>query len=143
MYKRQVNDSLNDSNVVSRKLIVVSANDFPILTGTTSSLGFEGRSVTLLPNAAITDVDHANLASATITISTGCDSVDTLVVDAPQAGVSTAYTTSPCVLTLTGSATKAAYQAALRSVRLQQTGSGTSVEKIMDFVINDLSLIHI
>ena len=133
----KVNDSLNDSNVVSRKLIVVSANDFPILTGTTSSLGFEGRSVTLLPNAAITDVDHANLASATITISTGCDSVDTLVVDAPQAGVSTAYTTSPCVLTLTGSATKAAYQAALRSVRLQQTGSGTSVEKIMDFVIND------
>ena len=84
-----------------------------------------GGTVTYVENAAATIIDSTvtitdNLGSgtmtgATVTISAGYSTGDTLAV-AAQNGISGSYNATTGVLTLTGSATVAQYQAALRSV---------------------------
>ncbi len=73
----------------------------------------------------LTDPDGPNLTGAKVSISTGYVSNQDRLVFAAQGGISGAFDTSTGVLTLTGSATAAAYEAALRTVTYQNLSSGT------------------
>jgi len=66
-----VNDGSLVSNTFDRDITIAPVNDKPVITGTGSDLAYmEGDGAVLLDNGIlVSDVDNANQASATITIS--------------------------------------------------------------------------
>ena len=87
----------------------------------------------------ITDADDTDISSATVTL-TNSDTADVLVFNgAPPAGISAStYDAGTHVLTLSGTASLAAYQAALQQITFDNTGTSPSTEtRIIDVVVND------
>ena len=65
-------------------------------------------------------------------------SADDVLGFTPQAGITGEYTAATCLMTLSGSATPASYQAALRSVTYQNANLATSVApRTVSFQAND------
>jgi hypothetical protein len=101
--------------------VAVSVTDVaegPVVTAGPGSASYaEGDPPTeVAPGLTLTHPDTVNIESGQVTISEGFDAGDELqFVD--QSGISGSYNTSTGVLTLSGTATIADYQAALRSVR--------------------------
>ena len=87
----------------------------------------------------ITDSDDIELTSATVTL-TNPDTNDVLLFNgAPPAGITASlYDPVTGILTLTGTASLAAYQAALQQITFANTGTNPSTEtRIIDVVVND------
>ena len=87
----------------------------------------------------ITDSDDIELTSATVTL-TNPDTNDVLLFNgAPPAGIAASvYNPVTGILTLTGTASLAAYQAALQQITFANTGTNPSTEtRIIDVVVND------
>ncbi|HSH32122.1 MAG TPA: Ig-like domain-containing protein, partial [Actinomycetota bacterium] len=87
----------------------------------------------------ITDTDDIELTSATVTL-TNPDTNDVLLFNgAPPAGIAASlYDPVTGILTLTGTASLAAYQAALQQITFANTGTNPSTEtRIIDVVVND------
>ncbi|MDQ8044448.1 MAG: tandem-95 repeat protein [Patulibacter sp.] len=77
------------------------------------------------PTLTATDVDNANLAGATAAITTNAGAGDRLDF-ATQNGISGTFDPATFTLTLTGTATVAQYQAALRSIAYESTDDDVS-----------------
>ncbi|MHC5830085.1 MAG: hypothetical protein ACYT04_82695, partial [Nostoc sp.] len=87
----------------------------------------------------VSDVDSQNLSSATVSITNGFVATeDTLAFTNQNDGITGSYTNG--VLTLTGTATVAQYQAALQSVTYQNSSDNPSPTRTISFVVNDGSL---
>ncbi|MHC5729189.1 MAG: hypothetical protein ACYTXY_34735, partial [Nostoc sp.] len=117
----------------------VYLNNAPVITATNTALTYtENAAATAIdPGITVTDADSTNLSSATVSIS-GSFTEDTLAF-ATQNGITGNYTNG--VLTLTGSATVAQYQTALRSVTYQNSSDNPSTSpRTISFVVNDGSL---
>ena len=87
----------------------------------------------------ITDSDDTELTSATVTL-TNPHTDDVLVFNGtPPAGITAfAYNPGTGILTLTGTASLAAYQTALHQITFDNTGTNPSTEtRIIDVVVND------
>jgi hypothetical protein len=87
----------------------------------------------------ITDSDDIELTSATVTL-TNPDTNDVLLFNgAPPAGIAASvYNPVTGILTLTGTASLAAYQAALQQITFANTGTNPSTEtRVIDIVVND------
>ena len=87
----------------------------------------------------ITDSDDIELTSATVTL-TNPHTDDVLLFNgAPPAGITASlYDPVTGILTLTGTASLAAYQAALQQITFANTGTNPSTEtRIIDVVVND------
>ena len=69
----------------------------------------------------ITDVDDTNIESATITISGGLVSAEDVLSFTDANGITGSYVAATGVLTLTGTATLAEYEAALETVKYQNS----------------------
>ncbi|WP_227657509.1 putative Ig domain-containing protein [Candidatus Magnetaquicoccus inordinatus] len=108
----------------------------PVLNGLDASVHttLNGAAVTLSPSLTVADSDSSQLSSATISISSGWDSGDLLAVDSPGS-LTASYNSSSGLLTLSGAATLAEYQSALRSVTFQSadlTGTHTLAWSLTD-----------
>ena len=68
----------------------------------------------------VTDADNTNLASATVSITANFVTGEDVLGFTNQNGITGSFNAATGVLTLTGSATVANYQTALRSVTLRQ-----------------------
>ncbi|MFM8931176.1 MAG: LamG-like jellyroll fold domain-containing protein, partial [Gemmataceae bacterium] len=102
-------------------ILISSVNDRPVATaGATLNYTENGAAAVIDATITLTDVDDANLTGATVTISTGFVSGDTLGFT-DQSGITGSYNATTGVLTLSGTATKAQYQTALRSVTFYST----------------------
>lgn len=95
-------------------------------------------------NLAVSDPDSLNLASATVTLANLLDAgQETLAVNpatvAPTTPVTATYNAATGVLTLTGSATLAQYQAALRTVTYSNTAAAPTATpaRAITFVVSD------
>ena len=87
----------------------------------------------------ITDSDDTELTSATVTL-TNPDTDDVLVFNGtPPPGITASlYDPLTGILTLTGTASLAAYQTALRQITFDNTGTTPSTDtRIIDVVVND------
>lgn len=109
---------------------VTPVNDAPAITGTSASTAIrftEGAApVVLLPNVVVSDVDSTNMSSATVKIGTGfVAGEDKLLFSSTT--LTANIDSANGILTLTGSASKAAYQAALRTIRYQNTSRNPQV----------------
>ncbi len=100
----------------------------PVVTTTVAALAYteNGGAVLLDPGVTVTDADSANLASATVTMTTNYANGQDTLAFVNQNGITGTWTPGTGVLALTGTATKALYQAALRSVTYTNTSEAPS-----------------
>ncbi|MBR0739664.1 VCBS domain-containing protein [Bradyrhizobium liaoningense] len=146
-----VNDGDLDSNVATTYMHVAAAPadvppvlnldaDLSTIGGvdylTTFAVG--GPAVAIADtDVLITDADDTEVSSATITL-TNPGSGDILVAGALPAGITaSAYNPVTGVITLTGAASLADYQTALRQITFDNTGAPSTETRIIDVVVND------
>ena len=138
----QVDDGVSHSNIASRDIAVTAANDAPVLADIeTGGLGVTEGSAAMAITSTLTvaDADSANLASATVVVSTGYQNgQDVLALPSPPAGITPSFDAASGTLTLTGSASVASYETALRGVTYENTSdSPSSVARTVTFQVND------
>jgi hypothetical protein len=116
----QVNDGTLNSNAVASTIDIAAQP--PVLSGAGNTVSYtQGPAETAVDTAlTVADPGSATLTGATVDIAAGLQSGDTLAASNLDAGaISESYASG--VLTLTGSASLAAYQAALDSVAFSST----------------------
>ncbi len=104
------------SDPVGRTVAVAAVNDAPAVAPGSGSAAYteNGAAVAVAPAGAVADQDNANLDSVSVIVG-GCRrGVDLLTAAAP--GLTVAYDEPTCALSVSGSATVAAYTAVLQSV---------------------------
>ena len=84
-----------------------------------------GAAVVVDSNIVVEDPDGPNLTTASVSIGSNFTAAEDRLLFTNQNGITGSYSTSTGILTLSGSATAAQYQAALRSVRYQNINTGT------------------
>ncbi len=139
-----VTDANSDLTVAETSLVVTStinitpSNDKPIVTAGATLAYAENAAATAIDGTmTVSDADDTQIAGATATISAGLTAGDLLAVTM-QNGISGTY--SAGVLTLTGTATLANYQTALRSVTYQSTSedpTATTSSRTVTWVVTD------
>ena len=139
MYKRQVvNDGDVDSNPVTRDVVISPVNDVPVLTGIEAqpaSYTENGLPSGITGNLSINDVDDVQIESATVTISNYMANEDILSV-VEQFGITGNYANG--VLSLSGSASLAQYEAVIHSVTYSNLSDNPSeVTRTVEIVVND------
>jgi lipopolysaccharide export system protein LptA len=93
--------------------------------------------VKLLSSVTISDLDSDNLSSATVTIATFGQSGDTLGYVQPSGNpISASWNAGTRTLTLTGNATKAQYEEALKAVTFSATG-GVAIIRGLSISVTD------
>ena len=112
-------------------------NAAPVLTasgGTTAHT--ENVPVAVDTGITVTDTDNANMASGTVTVGTNYTVGQDVLAFTDQNGITGSY--SAPTLTLTGSATKANWQTALRSITYNNTSDAPNTgSRTINFVVND------
>ena len=109
--------------------ITVDAVDDPPVTTASGTLAYteNDAATAIAPALTVTDSDSANLTGATVQISAGYENgADVLDLPSPPAGISSAFNAATGTLTLSGTATVAAYEAALRAVTYENTSDDPS-----------------
>src|SRR6187399_674216 len=105
---------------------ITAVNDAPVLSNLGGTLAYTEQAAAAVIDSDLTlvDVDDTQMASATVTISAGFTAGDVLsFVDG--GGITGNYVAG--VLTLTGLASTAAYEAALESVKFNSTSDDPTV----------------
>ncbi|WP_233259698.1 hypothetical protein [Ramlibacter sp. WS9] len=134
-----VNDGDVNSLAVTRNISVTGVNDAPQLTGS-SAVGYtEGAAPTvLIGGIAVADIDNANIAGATVTISGGFVTGQDVLTFTNSGGITGSYNAATGVLTTSGTATKAQYQTFLQSVGYQNTSDNpNTAQRTVSFEVND------
>ncbi|MDB9378214.1 DUF4347 domain-containing protein, partial [Nodularia sphaerocarpa] len=93
---------------ISGNIIAASITEPPVVTTTSTALSYIENATTIIdPAITVSDVDSANLASATVRITSGFVSAQDILSFTNQNGITGNYNNSTGVLTLTGAATVA------------------------------------
>ncbi|MBW4464707.1 MAG: cadherin domain-containing protein [Pegethrix bostrychoides GSE-TBD4-15B] len=126
-----VQNNGSSSNLASRTIQVIPVNDPPVLQASLSETSFGGGSLLVDPNLALSDLDNPTLNGATVRIGGFVASEDSLLFTS-QSGITGSFNATTGVLRLSGTASAAAYQTALRSVRYSNnqpipTGTARSI----------------
>ena len=119
---------------------VVSPPEPPViaLTGSALATYTEGDDATAVdPNLTVADPDSTNLSGAVARVSDGFQVGDVLAVPNPS-GLSHSYDPTTGVLTLSGTATVATYQSALRSLTFAHTGDTPSTSRTIGLTATDV-----
>ena len=128
----------NLSNTATRDIAVTAVNDAPEVAASDGSTAYtEGDAATGIDSAlTVSDVDDTDIESASVSITTGFQSGDSLgFVDTAE--ITGAYDSETGVLTLTGSTSEANYEAALRSVAYSHSGDDPDASKTVEFSVSD------
>ncbi len=141
-----VSDGRGGTTTITVQVTVTPVNDAPFLdldgsasgTGYSTAYTFGGTGTPIADtDRTITDVDDTNIESATITL-TNAQAGDSLVVGTLPGSISATVTNTAgqVTVTLTGSATLADYQAALRAITFGTTGNDRTTRNVT-VVVND------
>ncbi len=131
-------DSLADTTGTYR-LSAQLLNHAPTVTSVATSTDTiaNAAAVTLAPALVLADADNDLISSATVQLSGGLQSSDLLSVGVSlPGGISASYNDITGTLVLTGSASVADYQAALRTVAFEGTTAGSYT---VTWTVNDVS----
>ncbi len=130
-----VNDGVNASAPVTSSVSV--SRIVPVVTaGASVSYVAGGAPVALDAGLALADAAAASLSAATVSISAGFVQGDILSAGSPQAGVTSSYNAATGVLTLSGAASLAVYQAELNSVTYASPNA-TPSSRTITWSVND------
>ena len=125
-------DNMNATVAVITPSNVVSVDDY-------AAIYVEGTPVSIADgDNRIRDVDSPNLQSATVTL-TNAQPGDQLIFTGMPSGISASVNADGTVVTLTGSASPAAYETALRAVQFNNTGINPpeAVDRVISVVVSD------
>ncbi len=127
------------TSAAATSTINVTVNEPPAVTTSAGQTAYTEGSAGVVIDGSLTvsDVDDANLESAVVQIASGLQSAQDVLTFTNQLGISGAYTASTGVLLLSGTATKASYQTALRSITFGHTGDTPVTSKTIAFTVND------
>ena len=120
---------------------VTAVNDAPVIANVGNTVSYTERATGVVINSGLTvsDVDTASLTGATVTIGSGFTTGDVLAFTNANSITGT-YNSATGVLTLTGTATVAQYQAALGSVTYSSTShnpTATSATRTINWQVDD------
>ena len=136
-----INDGGASSSAVTSTITIGDANDAPVLSDASATLAYtEGDSATVIDaSLTIADVDDTNIASATITISSGYQSSEDVLAFTNTDDITGSWDSGTGVLSLSGSASKANYETALESITYQNTNTAdpNNTNRVVSWVIND------
>ncbi len=140
-------DTLQDTFAVtavdgtSHNIIVTinGTNDAPEITAGSTLSFTENQSAQAIDTAlTLSDVDHTTLSGATISISGAYDSSEDQLDFTSQNGISGSWNVSSGTLTLSGTASVADYQSALRSVTyINNSESPDITDRTVSFTVSD------
>ncbi|WFP52110.1 cadherin domain-containing protein [Methylomonas sp. EFPC3] len=118
---------------------IKAATAAPVVTTTGTALSYTENTSTAVDNAiTVTDSDSTNLVGATISISSGFVSGQDTLAFTNQNGITGSWNASTGILTLTGNATVANYQTALRSITYTNSSDApNTATRTVSFVVND------
>ncbi|MDZ8188644.1 MAG: FG-GAP-like repeat-containing protein, partial [Nostoc sp. ChiSLP02] len=136
-----VNDGSLNSTTTTRNINLTAVNDAPVVTATNTPLAYTENDPAKIIDSGltVTDIDSTNLNGATVSITSGFVAGQDILGFTAQNGISGSYSNG--VLTLTGSASIANYQTALRSITYQNTSDNPSTTtRTISFILNDGSL---
>ncbi len=134
------NDGTANSTAVTDTINVTPVNDAPVTTAGGTLNYTENQAATVIDaGVTATDVDNANLASATVAITSGfATGQDVLDANVTGTTIGKSYNAATGVLTLTGSDTKAHYQQVLDSVTYFNSSDNPSgADRIVSYTVND------
>jgi len=138
----QVNDGAaanNLSNQPTSTINVTPVNDAPAVTAGCTLNYTENDPASVLCNTiTVSDVDNSSLTGATVTISGNFNTSQGVLSFTNTPNITGSYNAGTGVLTLSGTDTVANYQAALRTVKYQNTSDNpTTAARSIDFAVND------
>src|SRR5439155_983830 len=119
---------------------ITGTNDSPVLDAHSGSLSYTENQAATAIDTVITafDVDSASLAGATVTITGNFVAGQDFLGFTNQNGITGNYNASTGVLTLTGQATVAQYQAALQLVTyFNSSDNPSSLTRTISYQVND------
>ncbi len=138
-----VTDSTNTSSLPGTVAAVILAAPVSLAPIVTTSLAGPvynagNTAVTVDPLVTVLDFDSSTLNGATIQITGGLTSGDILQFTSPSgSGIGGIYTAATGSLVLTGTATLAQYQQALRSVTFASSGTAATAIRTITFTVTD------
>ncbi len=106
-----------------------------VTAGAAASYAAAAAAVALDPGLSVSA--GLTLTGATVSISAGHVSGDTLAVGSPQGGITSSYNAGTGVLTLTGNASPAVYQAELDSVTFASASTASSSSRTITWSVTD------
>jgi trimeric autotransporter adhesin len=126
------------SDAVTRDVTVTAVNDAPVVTASSGATSYtEGDPATAVDSAlTVADVDDASLEGGAVRIASGFEPADELVFT-DQNGIAGVYDSETGVLTLTGTASVADYETALRSVEFRNGGDNPAASRTVEFTVSD------
>lgn len=132
----EVNDGTLSSNLLTTTINL--PNQLPAVQLTENLLLYGSGTTAIVNDLTLTDADNLTLQSATLSITSGLNASEDQLVFTNQNGITGTYTIASGILQLTGMATKADYQTALRSVQYQNTASTPSeTSRTISLLVND------
>jgi hypothetical protein len=147
-FRYTVSDGQGGTATGSVQVTVTPVNDAPVVITSAGTVNYVENAALLAidPGITVTDLDSATLAGATVQITGGCTSgEDVLAIPpppndlaAPLQAITTTYDAATCTLTLTGVASVASYQAALRSVAYANSSdTPATIARVVRFTVDD------
>ena len=122
-------------------ITVTLVNDAPALAGietTSTAFVYQQAAGAVTSSLTVSDPDDDNLESATVQITTNYESAEDELTFTDTGSISGNWTVGSGILTLTGTDTKANYQATLRSIQFNNTGAPpTETTRTVSFMVND------
>ena len=119
-----VSDGELDSSSLSRSIDLTAVNDAPQLSAIESfavSYVENSSATAITSDLSVAELDDTHLEGAVVSITAGYQSTEDVLSFIDTAGISGSWNAATGELTLTGTATIAAYEAALRTVSYQNT----------------------
>ena len=136
-----VDDGIGTTTTATFNFTVTNVNDAPVVSaieGGVLAYTENDGAVAITSTLAISDVDDTNIESAVIQIAAGFVTGEDLLSFSDQNGISGSWNSTTGEMTLTGTATIANYEAAIRSVSYTNTSENpTTSTRTISFTIND------
>lgn len=135
-----VNDGTDSSSAAIRTIAVMATNDRPSIATAGSAMIYAENSGAIAVDSGLTvsDLDSILLTGATVAINGNYTLGQDALAFASQAGITSSWNAATGVLTLSGTATVASYQAALRSITYANLSDNPStLVRTVSFVVTD------
>jgi VCBS repeat-containing protein len=135
----QANDGQASSTASIASVAIVAVPDAPVVTSNAALVFTEGNPATVIDAAlTVTDADDSALESATVQITGNYQAGEDVLASAAVAGITAVFNPLTGTLSLTGSATLAQYQTALRSVTYFNGSQNPSpLPRTVAWIVND------
>jgi VCBS repeat-containing protein len=136
-----VTDGFQDSNAATVTVTITGLNTMPVLSNIEiSPISYQAQdpAVAITDTLTLSDPDDSTIGGASVAITSGLSAADDSLQFTNQNGITGSYNASTGVLTMTGDASIADYQAALRSVTFFSNDASTSpAARTVSFTITD------